>query len=363
MNALERHWYQPRFWLTVLLWPLECLFISLAAVRRWLFRLGVLKQTRLPVPVVIIGNINVGGVGKTPLTQALLAGFRQQGIKVGVISRGYGGSVLRPTLVDERCSAAEVGDEPLLLAASGMPVVVGRDRVAAAQFLLQQVPDVQLLLSDDGLQHYALGRSLEIVVLDGRRGIGNGHLLPAGPLRESWRRLRSVDAVVINGTGGQLPAFPPALPVFRQRLQYGAFEHLAGELPARQAGDFAGQRVVAMAGIGHPQRFFDGLQQLELRPAATVALPDHHDFAGQVWPEDADAIIVTAKDAVKLQRNNHGKLWVLPVHAQVEPDLTTWILSQLETRHGCKISRDSGLSAVQGPAASGQAGTGTDLQG
>ena len=191
------------------------------------------------MPVVIIGNINVGGVGKTPLTESLLRDFAALGVRVGVISRGYGGSHTTPTLVSARTPASLVGDEPLLLAATGAPVAVGRDRIAAARLLLQQHPDLALILSDDGLQHYALGRALEIAVLDGERGLGNGHLLPAGPLREPAARLRSVDAIVVNGGDASRLSLPPGVPCFRQTLAPGAFYRAANPADTRQAQDFA----------------------------------------------------------------------------------------------------------------------------
>lgn len=338
MTRLERHWYQPSWWMTALLALPEGLFALLAALRRFAYRRGWCRTQRLPVPVVVIGNINVGGVGKTPLTLALLQDFARLGVSVGVISRGYGGAHRQPTLVTPHSSAAEVGDEPLLLAASGAPVVVGRDRVAAGRHLLALYPQTRFILSDDGLQHYALARTLEIVVLDGTRGVGNGHLLPNGPLREPVSRLAAADALVINGESRTALRLPAAVPQFRQRLQAGAFVHAAGQLPSRTAADFAGQRVVAVAGIGHPERFFRTLRELGMELAATHAFPDHHQFAAADLPQDADAVIVTAKDAVKLQCINHARLWVLPVSARLEPDLSAWILSQLELKNGRKIS-------------------------
>lgn len=320
--------------MTALLALPEGLFALIAALRRGLYRCGVLRSTRLPVPVVVIGNINVGGVGKTPLTQTLLQTLAARGVRAGVISRGYGGSHQQPTLVGPDTPASLVGDEPLLLSASGAPVAVGRDRIAAARLLLARHPEVELLLSDDGLQHYALARDLEIVVLDGARGVGNGHLLPAGPLREPLRRLQTVDALVINGSHCTGLDWPPQLPVFRQRLQPGRLMQVAGQLPEREAADFAGLRVVAMAGIGHPQRFFDTLADMGIVVHRHITFPDHHAFVAADIPADADAVIVTAKDAVKLQCVNHARLWFLPVTARLEPDLADWILSRLKERHG-----------------------------
>jgi tetraacyldisaccharide 4'-kinase len=329
-SLIERHWYRPRAWLTVLLAPLQALFATLAAGRRMLFRLGLKRIEQLPVPLVVIGNINVGGVGKTPLTLSLVAALHARGVRVGIISRGYGGSATGPYAVSIDSDPALVGDEPLLLAQSGAPVWIGRDRVAAAQALLAAHPDLDLILSDDGLQHYRLGRALEIVVLDGARGLGNGRLLPNGPLREPAGRLAGVDALVINGAPTGLPDLPAGPARFAMHLQPGAFYRADAPAEQRRAADFAGERVAALAGIGHPERFFATLRALGLTPQRELAFPDHHAFSADDLPRDVDAVILTAKDAVKLQRVNHDRLWVLPVEARLEPDLADWLIAKLK---------------------------------
>lgn len=335
MKWIEAHWYRPCWMLTVLLAPLEGLFALLSATRRLAYRYGLLKSQRLPVPVVVIGNINVGGVGKTPLTLALLDDFRLRGVKVGVISRGYGGDHVDSVLVRPDSQPQEVGDEPLLLAASGAPVVVGRDRVAAGRTLLALHPDLDLVLADDGLQHYRLERDLDIVVLDGQRGVGNGHLLPNGPLRESVRRLRHADALVINGALRSGLVLPGAVPCFSMQLQVGEPYSLTGQSAAEPFDGFAGQRVVAMAGIGHPERFFDTASSMGIQLARRLAFPDHHVFSPQDLPDDADVLLVTSKDAVKMRQIKHDKLWVLPVMARLAPDLADWILARLKANNGC----------------------------
>ncbi|AUH50194.1 tetraacyldisaccharide 4'-kinase [Chromobacterium sp. ATCC 53434] len=338
MSLIERHWYRPRGWLTALLAPPEGLFALLAALRRLAFRRGWKTSEKLAVPVVVIGNINVGGVGKTPLTQTLLREFAARGVKVGVISRGYGGSAREPTEAKPDGDPAVVGDEPLLLAAAGAPVVVGRDRVAAGRHLLALHPDVRLILSDDGLQHYRLARDLEIAVLDGRRGLGNGRLLPNGPLREPPSRLAAVDAVVVNGDGAALD-LPAGLPRFAMTLRPGPCQALDDASRTRDAAGFAGLNVAALAGIGHPQRFFDTLAGQGIAVGRRLSFPDHHAFAPADIPSDADAVIVTSKDAVKLARALHdaaqrARLWVLPVQATLAPDLCEWILARLKMEHG-----------------------------
>ena len=337
-QRIERHWYQPAWWLTALLAPLEGLFALLSCLRRQGYRLGVWRSQRLPVPVVVIGNINVGGVGKTPLTLSLLADLQACGVRVGVISRGYGGNHQQATLVRADSPACVVGDEPLLLAASGAPVVVGRDRVAAGEHLLMLHPDLQLILTDDGLQHYRLARTLEVVVLDGRRGLGNGHLLPGGPLREPAARLASVDAIVVNGDGGVLP-LPGGVPCFHMRLAAQRLYALAQPEQTRAVADFAGQPVIALAGIGHPERFFSTLQAQRFVLQQCLAFPDHHTFTPADLPPGDTPVIVTSKDAVKLRGVIHdaaqrARLWVLPVAAQLTPDLAGWLLSRLKIRHG-----------------------------
>lgn len=337
-HLIEQHWYRPRCWLTALLAPLEGLFSLLSAVRRALFRGGLKRVVHLPVPLVVIGNINVGGVGKTPLALELIEALRGRGVQVGLISRGYGGNATHPRQVKPDDDPAEVGDEPLLLAQGGAPVWIGRDRVAAAQALLAAYPQLDLILSDDGLQHYRLGRDLEIVVLDGARGLGNGHLLPNGPLREPASRLAQADALVVNGASTGLPALPPGPAQFAMTLEPGEFYRLSAPAERRRASDFAGEKVVALAGIGHPQRFFSTLHGLGLIPAEEIAFPDHHAFSAADLPAEADAVVLTAKDAVKLRRVNHARLWVLPVKARLAPDLADWMLAQLKLPHGPKTA-------------------------
>ncbi len=334
MSRLERHWYRPERGLSLVLTPLELLFALLSALRRLCYRLGFAKSEHPGVPVVIIGNINVGGVGKTPLTLALIQSFQQHGIQVGLVSRGYGGTHREPCEVTSETPASLVGDEPLLLAASGAPVVVGRDRVAAARKLVERHPGLDLILSDDGLQHYRLARDLELVVMEGSRGVGNGHLLPNGPLREPVSRLERIDALVVNGPDIAGVPLPAAIPCFTMTLQasdcYLASDPSVRATPAA----FAGKRVVALAGIGHPERFFATARGLGIELAATHAFPDHHPFGAGDIPSDADVVLVTAKDAVKLRHLNHARLWVLPVQAVVEPDLAGWITTRLKIRHG-----------------------------
>lgn len=339
-GCIERHWYRPSKWLTALLAPLAGLFALISGLRRCAYRRSWLDSKRVACPLVVIGNINVGGVGKTPLTLSLLRALAQKGIRAGVVSRGYGGNASEPTLVRHDSSARVVGDEPLLFAQSGVPVAIGRDRVAAAELLLSAHPRLDLILSDDGLQHYRMRRDLEITVLDGERGLGNGWLLPCGPLREPASRLETVDAVVINGEAtvrlhDQLPALKPR---FTMRLQPCRFYKLSDSAQTACVADFSGKRIVAMAGIGHPERFFNTLTGLGIKLSNTLVFPDHHVYGADDLPVDADIVVVTTKDAVKLQTIEHARLWVLPVEAEVTPDLADWIIEKLGISDGREIS-------------------------
>ena len=324
------HWladaWQRRGLLACLLLPLSLLYRALVALRRGLFMAGWLRQHTLPVPVIVVGNIYVGGTGKTPLVIWLVGQLRRHGFRPGVISRGYGARVDAVTEVSERSAPAEVGDEPLLIAhKTGVPVVVGRRRVQAAQQLLQQHPDTDVIVSDDGLQHYALGRALEIQLSDAR-GHGNGWLLPAGPLREPPSR-RS-DFYVGNGV-------LPAAGGYRMQLTGDHAEQVADRSQRLALAAIpAAARVTAAAGIGHPQRFFDMLAAHGVHVAQTIALPDHFDFSRNPFTEiDADFILITDKDAVKCARiaalAADQRLWAVPVQASIDDRLAEHIVEKL----------------------------------
>jgi tetraacyldisaccharide 4'-kinase len=338
-STLTRAWLR-RGPLAIALWPLSLLFRLLAALRAGLFRAGVLRSGRLPVPVIVVGNIFIGGTGKTPLTIWLVEQLRAAGLRPGVISRGHGGEGDGgPREVLPGSSAREVGDEPLLIAhRTGCPVVVGRRRVDAGRHLLAQHPEVDVLVTDDGLQHYALQRDVELVLFDGR-GVGNGWTLPAGPLREPPSRRR--DFTVVN-----TPSLSPALAQavggqpYRMRLAGEYAEQLrdpAQRLPLSSlAKTMGGKRIVAAAGIGNPARFFTMLKAAGLA-FDELPLPDHHDFLdGPFRDLDADLILITEKDAVKCRQlehlNNDPRLWVVPVTAQIDAALAAQIVEKCRGR-------------------------------
>lgn len=311
-----------------LLFPLSLCFHLLVLLRRAFYRRGWLKTERLPAPVVVIGNLTVGGTGKTPLLLSLAETLRRRGMRPGIISRGYRGGSDDVMEVSADSDPVLAGDEPVVLACrSSCPIFVGRDRVAAAQALLAAHPDCNLILSDDGLQHYRLARDVEVAVFDSR-GVMNGWMLPAGPLREPVARLRDVDAVVLNGVAvASAPTF--SRPVFRMTLDGAMLYRLDQPDIVCPAAELAGQRLHAVAGIGAPQRFFDTLTALGLEFVAHP-FPDHHAYRREELLFSADALLTTEKDAVKLTALDLPlPVWVLPVTATVNPDLAAFILEKL----------------------------------
>jgi len=312
----------------VLLLPPALLFALSANIRRMAYRPGWLSSVRLPVPVVVVGNVTAGGSGKTPLVLHLAQELNKRGWRPGIVSRGYGGTAMGVEAVSAASDPLRVGDEPLLLARrAGCPVFVGRDRVAAARALLAAHVDCNVLIADDGLQHLRLARDVEIVVLD-ERGIGNGWPLPAGPLRECPGRVAEAHALVMNGKAPLPPNVHPQR-VFRMRLTGERFFNLRDPRRCCSAEELRVRRLHALAGIGHPDRFFRQLEQMGLQ-AETHAFPDHHAFQ----PSDlafvgADVLLMTEKDAVKCQAFAPPEAWVLPVEAQLEPDLAQWVVEKL----------------------------------
>ncbi|MDP2752583.1 MAG: tetraacyldisaccharide 4'-kinase [Rhodocyclaceae bacterium] len=322
-NHIYRELYEVM--MRTLLLPLGWLFFAVVALRRALYRFGFFVSVRLPVPVVIVGNITVGGNGKTPLVIWLVEEMMRRGRHPGVISRGYGGAVQGVLEVHDESVAMEVGDEPLLIRRRGRcPVFVGRDRVATGQALLAAYPLCDLIISDDGLQHYRLKREVEIAVEDGR-GLENGLPLPAGLLREPLSRLDSVDFLIANGWDG------PDDADFNMRIDGDHFYRLDSPDQTCIAMAFAYQRLHAVAGIGNPSRFFLHLiaRGLVFEPHA---FPDHHPYTAADLAFEGDAILTTEKDAVKFGSLAHLPVWVLPVTATVNPKLAQLILEKID---GC----------------------------
>ncbi len=349
--------------LATLLRPLSWLFGAGVALRRAAYRRGVFRRVRLPVPVIVVGNITAGGTGKTPLVCTLVQALRQRGRRPGVVSRGYGRRGGDVRAVDASDDARDVGDEPLILAATGAPVWVGRDRVDAARSLVAAHPEVDVIIADDGLQHYALERDVEIAVVDGARELGNRLMLPSGPLREPPSRLASVDAVVrlqaagdgagpagrtaLRGTPATRAAAPPAVRAFTMAHEAQAWTNLANPRRVLDPGTLRDSRTIALAAIAHPQRFFDLLRALGFS-GLTHAFADHHAYTrDELCFRDAPAILMTEKDAVKCRAFADERMWMLPIRARVDPALIDLIQEKL---HGRQAARDARLPGHQGPA-------------
>ena len=324
-----RHWYR-RGALAWLLWPASLAFGLIVFGRRALYRLRVLKSIHPGVPVVVVGNLTVGGSGKTPLVLWIAEFLKARGWSPAIVSRGYGAAGVAPRAATVASEAEEVGDEPIVLARrSGCPVWVGADRVKVIEALRAQHPEVDIVVLDDGLQHYRLRRDLEIAVVDAR-GFGNGWLLPAGPLREPRRRLKSVDAVVSH-QNDRISGFAMALE--------GDVAHRMTDARDRQPLlAWRGERVHAVAGIGNPSRFFVHVG----RPGLKVVphpFPDHHGFVpGELEFGDAAPVLMAEKDAVKLRRHARANWWVLPVTAKLDPAFGDWLLRTLDGRRRSKAA-------------------------
>ena len=387
MSWLDRYGYSLNL-VAVLLWPLGLLFGAVARARRFLYQSGILKSVGLGVPVVVVGNISVGGTGKTPLVARLVELLREAGYRPGVVGRGYGGRSAqwpRAVLIDS--DPEQVGDEPVLLARRcRCPVVVGPDRVAAAR-LLSETYGCNVIVSDDGLQHYRLRRDIEIAVVDGFRRLGNAACLPAGPLREPPSRLREVDFVVGNGAARGRE--------YLMSLRGATAHNLRDPCITATLAGFRQSTVHAVAGIGDPWRFFDHLRHARLR-LIEHPFPDHHPFRAEDlrFREDLP-VLMTEKDAVKCRAIGPENGWYVPVSARLDPEFEDSFLKRLATvamakgvrrpetpsrrrpgpnpqpnpspsggeQGGQEIAGDLGVPGQQGAADLRQGPTGIDLQG
>lgn len=333
-----RHWYRLSP-VSLLLYPFGLVYGIVVRLRRLLYRLNVIPSVRLPVPVIVVGNLTVGGTGKTPLVLWLAAELQRQGWRPAILCRGYGGTDAGPRAVLGDDDPGRVGDEPLLLATrGGCPVWIGRDRAAAGARMLGEHSDRDVIICDDGLQHYRIRRDLEIAVVD-ERGHGNGLLLPAGPLREPADR--PVDATVVNGeladsemvwSGVQDSRHAGPTTAFRMRLEPRGFCFVHDPARAVSLAEFSGKRLHAVAGIGNPLRFFALLKRLGLDPICH-AFPDHHAYsaADLAFPE-CDLVLMTEKDAVKCSRSGRSDLVALRVDAMLDPAFSDFLAKRLHGR-------------------------------
>ena len=330
-EVLNRIWYgdSPLRWG---LWPISAVYLALTRLRRAAYRRGWRPIVESPVPVVVVGNVSVGGTGKTPFVIWLAEQLKQRGRKVGIVTRGYRGNAEEwPKAVTPDSDPREVGDEPVLLARrTGCPVVAGPDRVACVETLLGSAR-LDVVLSDDGLQHYRLGRTFEIAVVDGVRGMGNGLCLPAGPLREPVSRLQEVDAIVVNGgTWGHAGVFRAEAVVTNvYRLKDGT---------SRPLESFRSEPVHAVAGIGNPQRFFDLLNDAGLDVTAHP-LEDHAEIGlDELTFDEPGAVLITEKDAVKCERLKPDGVWCVVVDFAFDPDLTARLMRLILRDAGARAS-------------------------
>ena len=328
---IEAMWYQSAlkgktriayYLLWPLLWPLSQLFGVLSRRKRSQYTTGKKMAYRAPVPVVIVGNITAGGNGKTPVVVWLVEQLLAQGLKPGVVSRGYGGKApYYPYFVESDTSTDIAGDEPVLIRRrTGVPVAVAPVRSDAVKLLLEH--DVDVIITDDGLQHYALARDIELVVIDGKRRFGNQQLLPLGPLRESCQRLNEVDFLICNGGGADA----------NEATMYLAPSALINVKTGARCDASSLSSVVAMAGIGHPPRFFATLNALGVKPVACQPFADHQPFTHQTLlslAQQGQHLVMTEKDAVKCYPFAEDNWWYLPVDAVISEPQASAIIKQI----------------------------------
>lgn len=324
-------WYSPNFFalsLRFLLWPFSLLYLLIVTVRRLFYTYGIKKKCVLPVPVIVVGNLTVGGTGKTPLVIFLAQTLLQQGYHPGIISRGYKSTLDNyPHVVLAESDPLLVGDEPVLIAThTQCPVVISPKRVEAANYLLNNFY-CNVIISDDGLQHYALGRDIEIVVVDASRRFSNNLCLPAGPFRESHRHIATADFVVCNGA-----TITELSQEYNMILEPEQFVNICDTNKKQNASYFLDHSLHALAGIGNPARFFATLQQLGLNPVEHV-FPDHHVFsAEEINFPLTTTVLMTEKDAIKCKNIALNNCWYLPVKAVVEEDFIEQVIEKLQTR-------------------------------
>ncbi|MEX0617671.1 MAG: tetraacyldisaccharide 4'-kinase [Pseudohongiellaceae bacterium] len=330
MKSLEKGWYEKAYWL-YLLWPVSMLFRVVVIGRRF-----VLQRSARPLsrqPVIVVGNINIGGMGKTPFVIWLVQKLRKAGFRPGVISRGYGSKASGfPLHVSADTDVREAGDEASVIVRNcDCPLVIDPDRPAALRSLVKK-EDVDVVISDDGLQHYALHRDMEVVIVDGQRMFGNRMLMPAGPLREPVSRVNSVDYVVVNGDAADISGLPRGAVTMKLEPLF-LINLISGERkPFRGAPFNIGTRIHAVSGIGNPQRFFDALQQLPFH-VETHGFPDHHEFTVEDFAQldipESETIVMTEKDAVKCLDFARPNFWYVSVAVKLPTGFETQLLSQI----------------------------------
>ena len=320
-QIFNNQYYKRSNWIYLLI-PISIFFYFFSNLKKYLYKNGFLKTIKIKVPVLIIGNITLGGTGKTPLALDLIEKFLSKGLKPALISRGYGGTAKNITEVFELSNVRSVGDEALFIKVkSKIPVFIGKDRVGAAQILLKKYPETSIIISDDGLQHYRLARDYEIIVVDSQRQFGNGLIFPAGPLRDGISKLKQVNAVVYKGASSNSNSY---------QMKY-ITKHFKNLLTNKKT-KFDGiqdKKIVAITAIGNPESFFSTLEGYDLE-FKKVTYNDHYLFNKNDFIKYADYnIVMTEKDAIKCQKFATKNFWVLPLETKVEERLFQNILKKV----------------------------------
>lgn len=327
-QIIENHWYQKdkfviRLLLNLFLIPISLIFYLITKIRYFCYQTSILKSYKLPVPVVIVGNITVGGSGKTPLTKHIAKELARNNIKVGIILRGYKSSALIPQIVTKNDDVTQVGDEALIYANNNIPVAIGRNRYQAGLVLLKEHPDIQIILSDDGMQHYRLQRDFEIAVIDISRILGNRFTIPNGPLRETVNRLKKTNAIVVN-TQERITSswfynnlklshidLQNQLLLSQKLVLYRIYNPITKEVLLISAAK--NKNIVAIAAIGNPKRFFNFIENSGVVLSHTIEFPDHHFYLHSDIPTNYDIILTSDKDYTKLAKFNNNIIWVVEV--------------------------------------------------
>jgi len=373
-QLIENHWYLEdksiiRLLLNILLTPFSLAFYLISKTRHFYYKIGIFKSYKLPVPVVIIGNITVGGSGKTPLAKHIVKELTKHNIKAGVILRGYKSKVDKATIVKKGDDPEITGDEALIYANNNIPVAIGRNRYLAGLKLLEEYPNIQLILSDDGMQHYRLKRDYEIAVIDGTRILGNRFILPNGPLRETAGRLEKVDALVVNSQekikdnwfytnlklklsatnlenqlrlGQKLTLQRIYNPITAETLNINDLIEnklgLVNQLSSQQRQESitlqpANINIAAIAAIGNPERFFNFITNNGIKLTHTISFPDHYSYLHHDIPTNYDIILTSEKDYTKLAKFNNEKIWIVEVESVLSStDLITNIINLIKEK-------------------------------
>jgi tetraacyldisaccharide 4'-kinase len=320
-QIFNNQYYKKSSWIYLLI-PISIFFYIFSSLKKYLYKNGFLTTIKIKVPVLIIGNITLGGTGKTPLALNIIENFLKEGLKPALISRGYGARANNIKEVFESSDVRAVGDEALLIKSkSKIPVFIGKDRANVARILLKKYPETSIIISDDGLQHHRLERDYEIIVVDSQRQFGNGLIFPAGPLREGISRLKQVDAVVYKGVNNNSNFY---------QMKY-ITKHFKNLLTNKKAilKDIKDKKIVAITAIGNPESFFSTLEGYDLK-FKKVIFNDHYLFNKNDFIKYADYnIVMTEKDAIKCKKFATKNFWVLPLETKVDERLFQNILKKV----------------------------------